>query len=168
MKTLVLLRHAKAVKDDPDGDHARSLNAAGREAATAAGERLRPLLPLGVLIAASDARRTRETALHAFPDLAQAVRLEPSAYAAAPETLLDLIRDFPAEAPAAVLVGHNPGLSELAAVLAGHGDAQHVARLAHGMATADAVVFEVADDWRGVKPGSGRVMAFLARKGEED
>lgn len=167
MKTLVLLRHAKAVKDDPGGDHARSLSAAGREAAAIAGQRLRPLLPAGFLLAASDARRTRETALHGFPDLAAAVRLEPAAYAAEAETLLDLIRDFPSDAPAAVLVGHNPGLSELAALLAGQDEARDLARVAQGLATADTVVFEIADDWRALKPGTGRVTAVLARKDED-
>lgn len=163
MKVLALLRHAKAVKDDPGGDHARALTPAGRDAAASAGHRLAPYLVEGFLAVASDARRTRDTAQLAFPALVEALQLEPGAYAADPKALLGLIRELPEDAPGAILVGHNPGLSALAVLLAARGEPRDLARIGEGLATADAVVFEMPDGWRETAPGTGRVMAFLQR-----
>lgn len=169
MTILALLRHAKAVGHDAGGDHARPLTEGGREAATAAGRRLRRLLPPDVVVIASDARRTRQTAELAFPaGEASHLRIEPSLYAALPGDILATVRGLPEEHPAVVLVGHNPGLSELAAVLAGRGEAAELARLSEGLATADAVILDFAARWGAVAPQTGRLVALLARADAED
>lgn len=168
MIILALLRHAEAVKTHGDGDHARPLSGAGRDAAAAAGRRLAELLPHGFMVVASDARRTRQTAELAFPTAgADEVRLEPFLYAAPASDLLATIRDLPAAYPAVVLVGHNPGISELASMLAGEGAPDDLARVAEGLAPADAVILSFPTGWGAVSPKAGRVAAVLAHAGPE-
>ena len=169
MTVLALLRHAKAIKDDPGGDHARALSETGRAAAAVVGERLSRSLPSDVQVFASDARRTRQTAELAFPSHAGLrLHFEPALYAASLKSLMAFVRQLPADVSAAVMVGHNPGLSELALALAGDGDPADLARLAGGLATADAVVLDLVDGWAGAGPRSGRVISVLARKEAED
>ncbi|HTL14317.1 MAG TPA: histidine phosphatase family protein [Thermomonas sp.] len=117
MRELILLRHAHADaaapgQDDPD----RPLSATGREEARAAGDWLREhgLRPDRVLC--SPARRTRET-LEALGAIgAPAPTLEPSIYEASAGTLAALA-DANRDAERLLLVGHNPGLERLAALM---------------------------------------------------
>lgn len=118
MRELILLRHAHAeAAADGLADMDRPLSAVGQAEAEAAGRWLRDnhLLPDRVIC--SPARRTRET-LEAV--LAQTgyveQRLEPRIYEAMPGSLVSLIEQH-AEVQRLLLVGHNPGLEQLAALL---------------------------------------------------
>ena len=117
MRDLILLRHAHADAADagqPDLD--RPLSATGREEARAAGDWLREhgLLPDRVLC--SPSARTRET-LAALGDIGGApATLEPAIYEASPGTLAALV-DTQRDAERLLLVGHNPGLEQLAALM---------------------------------------------------
>ncbi len=63
MKTLLLLRHAKSSRDDPDlADHERPLNERGKRAAKEAGRFLRDEDLVPDLIVSSTALRARKTA----------------------------------------------------------------------------------------------------------
>ena len=117
MRELILLRHAHAesaaVGQD---DKSRGLSATGRAEAQAAGDWLREhgLQPDRVLC--SDATRTRET-LAALGDIgAGEVYEEGSIYEASPGTLATLA-DANRDAERLLLVGHNPGLEQLAALI---------------------------------------------------
>ena len=117
MRELILLRHAHAesaaVGQD---DKSRGLSATGRAEAQAAGDWLREhgLQPDRVLC--SDATRTRET-LAALGDIgAGEVYEEGSIYEASPGTLASLA-DANRDAERLLLVGHNPGLEQLAALM---------------------------------------------------
>jgi phosphohistidine phosphatase len=162
VKTLLLLRHAKAETFPASGDdHGRALTPRGRGDATQAGEQI---LASGVRIdhvVSSDARRARETAARAAASLGLSggddVTLEPRIYDAEPDDLLDVIRTLPDAADAVLLVGHNPGMSEVAARLAAE-----TLPLA-GLPTAACVVlaFDDAATWEAVRPGAGRVTGVL-------
>jgi len=117
MRELILLRHAHAesaaVGQD---DKSRSLSVTGRAEAQAAGHWLREhgLQPDRVLC--SDATRTRET-LAALGDIgAGEVYEDASIYEASPGTLAALV-DANRDAERLLLVGHNPGLEQLAALM---------------------------------------------------
>ncbi|MDX7949684.1 histidine phosphatase family protein [Lichenihabitans sp. Uapishka_5] len=169
MTVLALLRHAEATKQAPGGDHARPLSQAGRGAATAVGERLTQLLPSGTALLVSDAARTRETAALAFPTWEPAhVTIEEAIYEAHPEALLSLLRALPPGLPGAVLVGHNPGISVLAALLAAGGPASDPARLAQGLATAEAALFRFDSDWAGLAPHACVLVGVLDGKPDQD
>ena len=117
MRELILLRHAHAGSHTtgPD-DRDRVLSEVGVQEARAAGAWLREqgLLPDRVLC--SPAARTRET-LAVLGDLGVVeVREEPSIYEASPGTLASLA-DANRDAERLLLVGHNPGLEQLAALM---------------------------------------------------
>jgi len=120
LKTLYLLRHAKAAPDSPKGDAARPLLKRGRKAAAAMGELLGGLEARPELILCSPSVRTRETldlvlpALDPAPDIA----IENELYLAPAAALLDRLRRVPDKTGCVLLIGHNPGIHELAARLA--------------------------------------------------
>lgn len=116
MRTLILLRHAKAVRahEAPD-DRSRALTGRGRREAAEAGASmvaagLKPTLAL-----VSAAARTRETAAYGLADLKLEQRFEDALYHAAPEGIWDAFASSDAER--VVVVGHNPGIGELASIL---------------------------------------------------
>jgi phosphohistidine phosphatase SixA len=117
MRELILLRHAHADAAAPGQDDAdRPLSATGRDEARAAGDWLREhgLRPDRVLC--SPARRTRET-LEELGDIGgPPATVEASIYAAEPGTLAALA-DANRDAERLLLVGHNPGLERLAALM---------------------------------------------------
>lgn len=120
-RTLVLLRHAKS--DWPDGvdDADRPLGPRGRKDAPAAGRWLRRHVPDIAAVSCSPALRTLQTWQLVRPELAgtPALHAEPLIYAATLRDLLTVVRRLPADATTALVVGHNPGLSELVAELTG-------------------------------------------------
>lgn len=119
MRQLILLRHAHAASAGAGEDDAgRPLSATGREEAQAAGRWLREhgIHPDRVL--SSPATRTRETWSVVEAELKSGlpVHFEPSIYDATPGALIELA-DAHRDAARLVLVGHNPGLEQLLALL---------------------------------------------------
>lgn len=117
MRELILVRHAHAEAPAAGADdHARALSPIGHQEAAAAGTWLREhgLLPDRVLC--SSALRARQT-LQGLGDLGgAAVQEEAAIYAASPGTLAALA-DANRDAGRLLLVGHNPGLEQLAALM---------------------------------------------------
>jgi phosphohistidine phosphatase len=122
MKYLSLLRHAKSSwkylgLDDFD----RPLNRRGKAAAPRVGARLAALDQRPDVIISSPAVRARSTAALVAAELhvkEQALILDAHIYEADCKTLLALIRGFKDDWQDVMLVGHNPGLTELANLLA--------------------------------------------------
>jgi phosphohistidine phosphatase len=120
---LYLLRHAKSSWSDPTLPHReRPLAARGRRGAKRIAEHPR----LGIapeLILCSTSRRTRETLALIRPALADTatVRLEAELYAASAGTLLERLHGVPEDVASVMLIGHNPGLQDLALLLASAG-----------------------------------------------
>jgi phosphohistidine phosphatase len=117
MKRLLLLRHAKAAAaDEPLADIARPLTERGERDARQIGDRLRQHHPRPDLILASTATRALQTAqlvASAFDYARDDIALERRLYLAEPATLLDVIMDQSATLSCLLVVGHNPGLTEL-------------------------------------------------------
>lgn len=159
MKTLLLLRHAKAVRDAPGGDAARPLAAEGEDAADRLG---RLLAAAGIAPAAlltSPAVRARQTlervaAAAGWSGVPQQVR---PLYEVTPAAVLNELRQLPAEADSALVVGHQPTWSEVALRLIGGG----ALRLATG-----AVVCIGLDvhGWGEVAPGRGELLWLVPPK----
>ena len=136
MRRLMLLRHAKTEHDAPSGhDQDRRLDERGRLDAAALGTWIgrHPPLPDAVMVStAVRARQTWEIARDAMKDAVREqlpqpqVELLDELYGAEPTQLLRLIRQAEVTNPARLmLIGHNPGMHELALMLAGSGDAAH-------------------------------------------
>ncbi|BBK41739.1 phosphohistidine phosphatase [Allostella vacuolata] len=162
-RTLLLLRHAKSSWADPAADDFdRPLNARGRGALRAiAGELARA--PPPALVLCSAARRTRETldgvaaALAGQPE----IRIEPALYLADAATLERTVRDLPDAARCVLLVGHNPGLHELAEGLCGRGDSRLRRRLADKFPTGALAVIAFDGGWEQAVAGAGRLVEFV-------
>lgn len=118
MRELILLRHAHADPALPgQADIDRPLSAEGLAEAEAAGRWLREKQLVPDCVLCSPSRRTRETleaVLGAIGYVDQ--RLEQSIYEATPGTLATLL-DEHRDTGRLLLVGHNPGLERLAALL---------------------------------------------------
>jgi phosphohistidine phosphatase len=121
MGTLVLLRHGKSDWSGGEPDHLRPLARRGRRQVPEAGRWLADNVGVIDLAIVSPAERARETwrLAAAELDVPPPVREDARVYAASPRTLLGVLREVPPHAATVVLVGHNPGLEDLAESLTG-------------------------------------------------
>ena len=163
MRRLLLLRHANAVPMAPD-DYGRALTERGRADARRIGEWIvdAHLTPDRCIF--SGAARTRETfdlVAAALPRPIEAIE-QNALYDATRFLILGLLRELPASARAHLVVGHNPGMGEIANLLSGEGRATERLRLAGKFPTAAlAVIAFDRPDWSDLGPGAGRLERFV-------
>lgn len=118
MPALAVVRHAKSDWTHDLPDELRPLNPRGRRDAPAVGRWLTAYFGQVDLVVCSTAVRARETLrLAAVP--AGSVRHDDRVYAASSQELMSVLDELPDDVGTAVLVGHNPGLSELVRELTG-------------------------------------------------
>ena len=158
MRELILLRHAHAEPGAAgQADFDRPLSSQGLAEAEAAGRWLadQGLVPDRVLC--SPARRTRETleAVLAVAGYAEQ-RLEPAIYEATPGTLIGLLQEQ-GEVERLLLVGHNPGLERLVALLDTGQTTDY-----RGMPPAGVAVLALPElpASAAIEPGLGRLTAY--------
>ena len=120
-RTLILLRHAKSDWSGHEADIARPLARRGRRQAPDAGRWLARNIDSIDLAVVSPASRARSTwdLVSAELDLPPRTRFDDRTYAASSHELLDVVRDLSDDLETVVLVGHNPGLEDLASFLTG-------------------------------------------------
>ncbi|UWF77359.1 MULTISPECIES: SixA phosphatase family protein [Microbacterium] len=120
MKTLLLARHAKSDWGMPGfADHDRPLNARGRRDAPAMAQRL---VAEGVAldrIVSSSAVRARSTADEYAAAFGIPILEEPLLYGASARSILAIAATQPEDSVVAMLVGHNPGMSDAVGELTG-------------------------------------------------
>jgi phosphohistidine phosphatase len=161
MKSLFILRHAKALADAPDGqDISRALSDRGKRDAERVGKTLRKLELIPDLILCSPAVRTRET-LEAVLDKLRtpqpiATNFDDAIYDATGGALVHVIRHVESS-DSVLLVGHNPGLEELLARLISPNGGVHIPLSTASLA---AIEFPI-DDWDDVVEQAGELL-FLA------
>lgn len=120
MKRLTLLRHAKSSWDDTVArDFDRPLNAKGQRAAATIGRHMRSLGLTFDHVVASPALRVAQTIDHLVGGYGETLTPmeDRRIYLASSATLLDLVRELPDSHRDVLLVGHNPGLEDLALML---------------------------------------------------
>ena len=168
MRRLLLLRHAKAERSEPGSkDFARVLIDRGRKDAAKIGAYMatHALVPDRVVL--SPAARTQETWKYvaaAFQPAPAAMSAE-RVYDATPHTILGVIKDTPASVHTLMVVGHNPGLHELALMLVAAGDIDARERLREKLPTSGLVIIDFAfDNWGKLHPQSGRLERFVSPK----
>jgi phosphohistidine phosphatase len=176
LRQLLLLRHAKSLWDDPKlSDHARPLNVRGKLAARAMRQAMRELGLIPDLVLVSSARRTLQT-LEALSPWDDVPLVEPmdALYLAPASAMLDVVHQAQETVRSILLIGHNPGMHELAMILVGAqaftqsglngGDRAGQAmlnRLAEGFPTCGLAEFSIAGPWGQLGEGGGRLMRFL-------
>lgn len=168
MRQLLLLRHAKSSWDDPKlADHARPLNRRGHVAATAMRTAMAGLGLSPDLILVSTSRRTLQT-MQALEPWDETPLVEPmdALYLADASTMLGALQGVAETVRSVMLVGHNPGLHELAKLLAGPDAASYdnpdMRRLMEGYPSGTLCEFTVMGPWRGLGEGGGRLVRFLS------
>lgn len=162
MLRLLLLRHAKSDRPPGVADLERPLNPRGRAAAPRMAAYLAEegLVPGVALV--SPSTRTRQT----FAPVAEAfagmsVRYERGIYEAPASALLSAIRSV-AEPVCVLMVGHNPGMHDLASDLVGSGPREPRVSLATQFPTAALAVIDFeADAWREIGWGGGRLERYV-------
>ena len=168
MRRLLLLRHAKAERSEPGiEDHSRVLIERGRKDAAKIGAYMagHALVPDRVVM--SPSARTQETwkfAATAFRPTPAAMSAE-RLYNAATHAILGVIKDTPASAHSLLVIGHNPGLHEIALMLIATGDIDTRERLREKLPTCGLIIMDFAfDDWGRLHPQSGRLERFVSPK----
>jgi phosphohistidine phosphatase len=165
MKRLYLLRHAKSSWDDPTlADSDRPLAPRGRRAAKVMEGHLRRKGISPELVLCSPSRRTRQTLKRIAPGLGEnaVVQIEPALYAASAATLLEELHEVPDEVDSLMLIGHNPGIQDLALSLARAGSESP--RVRSKFPTAALATLELDATWRELAPGSAELVSFVTPK----
>lgn len=170
MHQLLLLRHAKSSWDDanqPDRD--RKLNQRGREAAALMRETMRELGLCPDVVLVSSARRTLET-LEALEPWTDTPLIEPmdSLYHATAGQLLDAVRDVAETVRSVLVIGHNPGMHDLALTLCTDQSVPAARQMAAGFPTAALAEFVISTPWSRITPGGGRLVRFLTPRALSD
>ncbi len=168
MRQLLLLRHAKSSWDNPAlDDFDRPLAPRGRKAAERMGRELaaRNWLPQRALV--SPAARTRETwelVAAALPGSVSA-DFPDTLYDASAESILSELQRTPKAVKTLLVLGHTPGLEDLAGRLAGeHSQAKAFRRLGEKFPTAALGRFEFDGKWAGLTFGGARLTHCLRPK----
>jgi phosphohistidine phosphatase len=167
VKRLILIRHAKSARPAGIADHERPLAPRGLDDARRMGGYLKRKMLLPDLVLVSTSVRTRQTwdllvqGLGTVPNL----RFEPRLYEAASARLASVVAETQGDVGALLLIGHNPGLADLAHRLAGHGDRYALARMRTKFPTCALAVLDLPpDDWRELVAGSARLDRFVTPK----
>jgi phosphohistidine phosphatase len=154
MHMLHLLRHAKSSWKGDVEDHQRGLSRRGREAARRVSEHLPVAVGQLDLVLASSALRTRQTLdliLARFPAQPR-ISIEDDLYLASAERLLERLRGLAEEDRNVLVVGHNPGLRDLALALADPAAPASQPIVFGKFPTAARISFSIATPW----PSLGR------------
>ncbi|WP_258726854.1 SixA phosphatase family protein [Cellulomonas sp. NS3] len=164
-RRLVLLRHAKAEPGGVLDDHVRTLALEGRRQAGLVGASLRDAGLVPDLVLCSSAVRTRQTwdlARNALGTDAPHVEVSDELYTAGARELLELVRSVDPDARTVLLVGHEPTVSQAAALLAGPGsDETAQVRVRTGVPTASYSVLETDVAWSALEPDGARLLRLV-------
>jgi phosphohistidine phosphatase len=164
MRRLLIIRHAKTEPDIGRDDYQRRLTDRGRADArrVAAALAARKMLP--EVLVHSGAARAQETAEIFAAEWKRKVDLreEPGLYDASLASLLALTRALPDKRQRVGLVGHNPGLGELATALMGSGAEPEMRRLAAKYPTGAVAALDFSvDRWEDVERNSGMLALYV-------
>jgi phosphohistidine phosphatase len=162
MPRLMLLRHAKSAWPDGVDDHDRPLAPRGQKAAPAMGAYMarEGLVPGRVIV--STALRTRQTwsRVQAYVAKDADAGYLGDIYEASAERIADVIRSQTSRCTTLLVIGHNPGLQDLAVALIR--DGEDTGNLARKFPTAGLAVIDFSEaDWSGLTPKSGRLERFV-------
>ena len=166
VRTLVLLRHAKS--DYPPGvpDHDRPLAPRGQRDAPAAGGWLAEHWPAIDRVVVSSAVRAQQTWDRVAPLVPRvgAVVTEPRIYEATPAILAGIVSALPSDENTVMIVGHNPGLEDFAAMITASGEGDAMERLSLKYPTSGIAVLQAEGSWPDLLAG-GHLVEFVAPRG---
>jgi phosphohistidine phosphatase len=167
MKRLFLLRHSKAVP--PDGaaeDFDRTLMLPGMQDGAAMARYLKKSDYAVALILCSSAARTTQTAELVLHELEAEIEYREALYLAPAAKIIAAVRAAPPAVESLMIVGHNPGLEEVATRLAREPvrrkeRARHEALEEKFPTSALAILDFDVKRWRDVEEASGKLVDFV-------
>jgi phosphohistidine phosphatase len=160
---LFLLRHAKSSWDDPSiEDHDRPLAPRGRRAAARIADHATKRAIRPDLILCSSAMRARQTLDRLASSLGQdaEIHIETSLYEATEDRLLERLLVLPDEVVSVLMIGHNPGVQDLALLLAREGPLRTLLEDKFPTAGLATLAFGRAG-WKDLDRGSGELVDFV-------
>ena len=163
-KRLILFRHAKSSWSEGLEDHERPLADRGKKAAPVMGHYLHKSRLEPDLVLISTARRAQETWARASRAMKGKIEVRNSRdiYMASAEKLLAIIRTTPPEISTLMLVGHNPGMEDLAKLLMKDEGGEPEARLREKFPTAAIALFSFEFwTWADAKAGCASLDRFV-------
>ncbi|HEX6740237.1 MAG TPA: histidine phosphatase family protein [Sphingomicrobium sp.] len=164
MKTLFVMRHAKAERDSDSGrDFDRPLAKGGWRDAEAVGREMRSRELRPDLVLASPARRAAETVAAVAEGYG---RLEPAyelaIYNAPADRLIEIVRTADDNATRLLIVGHNPGFQDLLGRLVDDEPGEPVDQIVDGFPTAAFAAVQLpAERWCDLSERSGRIVELI-------
>jgi phosphohistidine phosphatase len=157
MKILLLLRHAHAENLAPGvSDFERGLTETGKAQARELGNHLQQQQSAISLVLSSSARRARETTQLVLDSAGSSaeVRYEQTMYEASTAELLAILKETPDASDAVLMVGHNPGIEELA---------QSLSNRAVHMSTCTLATLKLnVDNWSEVAKNCGELESLVS------
>ena len=163
VRTVILLRHGKSNWSDPTlADLDRPVAPRGERASRLIAKYIRRKKIRPALVLCSPSLRTRQTLAAIEPSLGNqcSVEVEPQLYAASEGELLERLRALPESVESVMLIGHNPGLHELACALASGGD--ELPRLEQKFPTGALATLAIdSESWAALEPGGGELVDYV-------
>jgi phosphohistidine phosphatase len=159
---LHLVRHAKSSWSGPTtADIDRPLSERGVRAAEALAQHLASFDRRPGIVICSPASRARQTLAAIEGVLGDAeVRIDPVVYESGPDELLQVLRDLPPTASAAMVIGHNPTIQDLALRLTAPDETGAVTRLRVKFPTAATATLAVPGGWVHLTAGCAHLQQF--------
>lgn len=151
-RTLILLRHGKSDWSGGEPDLDRPLAKRGRHQAPEAGGWLAANIGSIDLAVVSPAVRAWSTwdLVSGALEVSPRTRIDDRVYAASARELLTVVRELPDDLLTVVLVGHNPGMEDLASLLTGE---------PIPMPTSALAVITMSGSWSAAGPHGGVLVA---------
>jgi len=167
---LLLLRHTKSSRDDASlDDHDRPLAKRGRRDAAAIAEYLVHVAIVPDLVLCSTSLRTRAT----LEPILIATRprrtiFSRDLYLAPASMMLRQLRETPEADRTVLMIGHNPGLHDLALMLADTETLAELPQPSEKLPTGALVRFTFATAWRHLAPNRAHVADYATPRGLAD
>lgn len=170
LRRLILLRHMKSDRPKDTPDHERPLAERGRRTGPIIGAYMAQagLLPdFAIVSTALRTQQTWELVAPAFPAAVPAAN-ESRVYEAPARQLLSVLREAPDDKRTVVLVGHNPGLEDLANMLIGTGASADLLLLREKYPTGGLAVvdFDISS-WKDLAKSTGHLERFVTPRSVE-
>lgn len=168
MKTLYLLRHAKSSWDaEETDDHDRPLDPRGQRAATLMGAYLEQRVATPQRVLCSTATRARQTLerVQRFLTIPPAVEFDEGLYLASHSHLLERLTGVDDAVTGVLMIGHNPGIHQLARALGRRGKGSLLRELEQGFTTAALASIELpTESWADLPAIHGTLQDFAFPK----
>lgn len=166
VRRLVVVRHGKSAWPFGVPDRERPLGRRGTRDAPLMARRIADLVGTLDLAVVSPARRARETwELMAAGLEVGHVRTEPRVYHSWGTQLLDVVAELPDDAARVLVLGHEPGVSELVLTLADPADRDLRGQVGSKFPTCAAAVLVASRPWDQFAPGCAQLEAFRTPRG---